>query len=99
MDFPGGPVLKTVSFHCRGLRFDTWSGKLNMWSKKPKTEQDRTAKAGEGTDQTGEEEATDESAESKSSSSEYYTATTDAGALRSQRIFHQFHFILKVQQT
>ena len=26
-DFPGGPVAKTLGFHCRGPRFDPWSGK------------------------------------------------------------------------
>ena len=25
-DFPGGPVLKTPCFHCRGRGFDPWSG-------------------------------------------------------------------------
>ena len=25
-DFPSGPVVKTPSFHCRGCRFDPWSG-------------------------------------------------------------------------
>ena len=25
-DFPGGPVIKTPRFHCRGHRFDPWSG-------------------------------------------------------------------------
>ena len=25
-DFPGGPVAKTLSFQCRGPRFDSWSG-------------------------------------------------------------------------
>ena len=25
-DFPAGPVVKTLCFHCRGLRFDLWSG-------------------------------------------------------------------------
>ena len=25
-DFPGGPVVKTLHFHCRGHRFDPWSG-------------------------------------------------------------------------
>ena len=25
-DFPGGPVVKTPHFHCRGCRFDPWSG-------------------------------------------------------------------------
>ena len=25
-DFPGGPVAKTLGFHCRGPRFDPWSG-------------------------------------------------------------------------
>ena len=24
-DFPGGPVVRTLSFHCRGYRFDPWS--------------------------------------------------------------------------
>ena len=25
-DFPGGPVVTTPRFHCRGLRFNPWSG-------------------------------------------------------------------------
>ena len=25
-DFPGGPAVRTLSFHCRGHRFDPWSG-------------------------------------------------------------------------
>ena len=25
-DFPGGPVVKTLHFHCRGYGFDPWSG-------------------------------------------------------------------------
>ena len=25
-DFPGGPVVKTPRFHCRGLGLDPWSG-------------------------------------------------------------------------
>ena len=25
-DFPGGPVVKTLGFHCRGHEFDPWSG-------------------------------------------------------------------------
>ena len=25
-DFPGGPVVKTLRFHCRGHGFDPWSG-------------------------------------------------------------------------
>ena len=25
-DFPGGPVVKTLRFHCRGHRFDPWLG-------------------------------------------------------------------------
>ena len=25
-DFPGGPAVKTLSFHCRGHGFDPWSG-------------------------------------------------------------------------
>ena len=28
LDFPGGPVVKTPSFHCKGCRFDPWSGKI-----------------------------------------------------------------------
>ena len=24
-DFPGGPVVKTLHFHCRGLGFNLWS--------------------------------------------------------------------------
>ena len=24
-DFPGGPVVKTPCFHCKGHRFDPWS--------------------------------------------------------------------------
>ena len=27
-DFPGSPVVKTPSFHCRGHGFDPWSGEL-----------------------------------------------------------------------
>ena len=26
-DFPGGPVVKIPFLHCRGCRFDLWSGK------------------------------------------------------------------------
>ena len=25
-DFPGGPVVKTLHFHCRGHGFDAWLG-------------------------------------------------------------------------
>ena len=25
-DFPGGPVVKTLCFQCRGCRFHLWSG-------------------------------------------------------------------------
>ena len=25
-DFPGGPVVKTLCFHCRGLGFNPWLG-------------------------------------------------------------------------
>ena len=25
-DFPGGPVVRTPRFHCRGQGFDPWSG-------------------------------------------------------------------------
>ena len=27
-DFPGGPVVKTLQFQCKGHRFDPWSGNL-----------------------------------------------------------------------
>ena len=26
-EFPLGPVVRTLRFHCRGHRFDPWSGK------------------------------------------------------------------------
>ena len=26
-DLPGGPVVKTACFHCKGHRFNPWSGK------------------------------------------------------------------------
>ena len=29
-DFPGGPVVKTLRFHCRGHRIDPGSGKFHM---------------------------------------------------------------------
>ena len=29
-DFPGGPVVKTPGFHCRGCGFYPWWGKLCM---------------------------------------------------------------------
>ena len=29
-DFPGGPVVKTLCFHCRGRGFDPWLGKFRM---------------------------------------------------------------------
>ena len=29
-DFPADPVVKTPHFHCRGCRFDPWSGKFRM---------------------------------------------------------------------
>ena len=28
--FPGGLVVKTLGFHCKGHRFDPWSGKFHM---------------------------------------------------------------------
>ena len=32
-DFPGGPVVKTPCFWCRGRKFDPWSGRrFNPWS-------------------------------------------------------------------
>ena len=34
-NFPGGPVVKILNFHCRGCGFDFWSGKLpEVWPKK-----------------------------------------------------------------
>ena len=27
-DFPGGPEVKTLQFHCRGQKFNPWPGKL-----------------------------------------------------------------------
>ena len=27
--FPGGPEVKTLHFHCRGLGFDPWLGNLD----------------------------------------------------------------------
>ena len=40
-DFPGGPVVRTLPFHCRGRRFDPGSGNedptcLTVWPKKKK---------------------------------------------------------------
>ena len=35
-DFPGGPVVKTPRFQCRGHGFDPWSGKFCMSLKKKK---------------------------------------------------------------
>ena len=40
-DFPGGPVVKTPCFHCRGLRFNPWPGNQDVachkvWPKKKK---------------------------------------------------------------
>ena len=29
-DFPGGPVVKTLCFHCRGRGFDPWGGRSHM---------------------------------------------------------------------
>ena len=29
-DFPGGPVVKPPSFHCRGHGFNPWSGRSYM---------------------------------------------------------------------
>ena len=25
-EFPGGPVVRTLGFHCRGCGFDAWMG-------------------------------------------------------------------------
>ena len=30
LDFPGGPVVKILQFHCRGLVFDSWLGKFRI---------------------------------------------------------------------
>ena len=30
LDFPGGPEVKTLHFHCMGHRLDPWSGKFHM---------------------------------------------------------------------
>ena len=30
--FPGGPVVNSLSFHCRGHRFDSCVGQLHMLS-------------------------------------------------------------------
>ena len=48
-DFPGGPVVKTPCFHCRGHRFDPWLGKIPMphgvtGKKKKKKEKERNYK-------------------------------------------------------
>ena len=29
-DIPGGPVVKILRFHCRGLRLHPWLGKFHM---------------------------------------------------------------------
>ena len=29
-DLPGGPMIKTPRFHCRGHGFDPWSGKFRL---------------------------------------------------------------------
>ena len=41
-DFPGNPVVKTPHLHCRGPRFNPWSGNQDLtccmvWAKKEKT--------------------------------------------------------------
>ena len=33
MDFPGGPVIRTACFHCRGNRFDPWLGNQDPTSR------------------------------------------------------------------
>ena len=35
-DFPGGPVVKTTHFQCRGQVFNPWSGNLVAWTKENK---------------------------------------------------------------
>ena len=45
VDFPGGPVVRTLYFQCRGLRFNPWSGSYDpkchvAWPKKPKGKAD-----------------------------------------------------------
>ena len=31
-DFPGGPVVRSLSSHCRGHRFDPWLGNKDLES-------------------------------------------------------------------
>ena len=40
MDFPGGPVVRALRFHCRGHGFDPWSRKLK--SCKPRSTAKKT---------------------------------------------------------
>ena len=37
-EFPGGPVIRTLQFHCRGNRLDSWSHKPHGKKKKKKRE-------------------------------------------------------------
>ena len=41
-EFPGSPVVRTLSFHCRGRGFNPWSGKNPMCQKKKKREREKT---------------------------------------------------------
>ena len=40
-DFPGGPVIKTLSFHCRGHWSSRWLGKFLMSGGAAKTKQNK----------------------------------------------------------
>ena len=44
---PGGPVVRTPGFHCRGCRFDIWSGNQDLAScvAKPKNRKGKKVKA------------------------------------------------------
>ena len=44
-EFPGGPVVRTLCIHCRGHRFDPWSGipEAVCAAKKKKTETKKTS--------------------------------------------------------
>ena len=37
-DFPGGPVVKTMHFHCRACSFHPWSSKFHKLPEWPKKE-------------------------------------------------------------
>ena len=49
MDFPGGPVVKTLYFHCRGHEFDPdWRTKIpqaTQWGQKKKKKKKKRKKS------------------------------------------------------